>query len=49
MDLTVPEALKREDGGMTRPLPPVPDLHDVVSPEVLTELMLAILNRGDRR
>lgn len=28
-----------------RSLPPVPDLHDLVSPEVLTELMLAILNR----
>jgi hypothetical protein len=33
---------------MICPLPPVPDLHDLVSPEVLTELMLAILNRGAR-
>lgn len=30
-------------------LPPVPNLCGRVSPEVLTELMLAILNRGDRR
>ncbi len=29
-------------------LPPVPDLYGRVSPEVLTELMLAILNRGVR-
>lgn len=32
-------------GDMNRPLPPVPDLYGRVSPEVLTELMLAILNR----
>lgn len=31
---------------MPRPLPPVPDLYGRVSPEALTELMLAILNRG---
>lgn len=30
-------------------LAPVPDLCGRVSPEALTELMLAILNRGDRR
>jgi hypothetical protein len=28
-----------------RPLPPVPVLIDLVAPEILTELMLAILNR----
>ena len=30
------------------PLPAVPDLCGRVSPEVMTELMLAILNRGVR-
>ena len=30
---------------MTRALPPVPNLYGRVSPEVLTELMLSILNR----
>ncbi|TCQ00664.1 hypothetical protein C8J46_10116 [Sphingomonas sp. PP-F2F-A104-K0414] len=34
---------------MPRPLPPVPDLYGRTDPETLTELMLAILNRGDRR
>ena len=32
---------------MIRALPPVPDLYGRVSPAVLTELMLAILNRGE--
>lgn len=32
-------------GVVMRQLPPVPDLLGRVSPEVLTELMLAILNR----
>lgn len=31
---------------MTRPLPQVPDLCGRVDPQTLTELMLAILNRG---
>jgi len=33
---------------MPHPLPPVPDRCGRVSPEVLTEPMLAILNRGAR-
>lgn len=33
---------------MTRPLPPVPDLYGRVDAEIMNELMLAILNRGDR-
>ena len=33
---------------MPRPLPPVPDLYCRTDPETLTELMLAILNRGVR-
>ena len=39
------EAAVAGEGGMTRALPPVPDLYGRVSPAVLTELMLAILNR----
>lgn len=34
---------------MPHPLPPVPDFCGRISPEVLTKLMLAILNRGDHR
>jgi hypothetical protein len=33
---------------MKRPLPPIPDLFGHVTPEVMTELMFAILNRGVR-
>lgn len=32
-----------------QPRPQAPDLCGKVTPEVMTELMLAILNRGDRR
>jgi hypothetical protein len=30
------------------PLPPIPDLMGVVSPEILIDLMIAILTLGDR-
>jgi len=30
------------------PLPPIPDLMDVVSAEILIDLMIAILTLGDR-
>ena len=36
-------------GAATRaPLPPIPDLSNVVSAEILIDLMIAILTLGDR-
>jgi len=51
MDHPVEARLARSGAVVIRPvtpLPPVPNLCGRVSPEVMTELVLAILNRGVR-
>lgn len=48
MDLTVPEAVQRGDGSMTRHLPQVPNLNGVADPRALTEIIFTIANRGVR-
>ncbi len=51
MDHPLEARLARPGAVVSRPfapLPAVPDLCGRVSPEVMTELMLAILNRGVR-
>ncbi len=49
MDRQAEEAARGWVVKLRRPLPAVPDLSGRVSPEVMTELMLAILNRGVRQ